>query len=361
MTEIRVAYPIDVSAVRDKGMASLVVLAASLGWNVMHKNNQPVVITARDGIQDRIPTNTSIRASVFQTTLSKIIAHAGKDHKPTIDLIDDIIKRHKPSVDQARLLRLAVGETPQQHRDRVAAHESPAVEKREPEPHLTQKPSLASLLPELGDPPMRPATVVTTNDLAPPEKEPLVSIVSEKPYQAHGKEGATYTSGATIEKLWSDGSRSYACNVCGAAFSTPKGVGAHRQVHIRKGEATANYRDFAKHQTGFDPEWVVTPHAARLAAEIDAALKALGRDASGRDLASWIYQQRPDKPPVEDPANLTSDEILDRISNLLDRSRARQLEQQVGELEQQLINDRKELLELRDWRRALRELVEEEG
>ena len=61
--------PVELTGVRDAGMQSLILLAVSLGWNVMKKHNTPVVITARDGMQKRLPTNTSIRMSVFQTAL----------------------------------------------------------------------------------------------------------------------------------------------------------------------------------------------------------------------------------------------------------------------------------------------------
>ena len=135
-TPINHITPVDVTGVRDPGMQSLIMLATSLGWNVMQKHNQPAVITARDGMQKRLPTNTSIRMSVFQTALSSIMAHT-YDVEPTIELIDEIIKITKPSQDHARRLRLAVGETPAQHRERLA-NDRAAEQKREPDEHLTE-------------------------------------------------------------------------------------------------------------------------------------------------------------------------------------------------------------------------------
>ena len=112
--------PVDVGGVRDPGVASLVLLAASLGWNVLKKHNTPVVLTSRDGTQKRLPTDSSCKLSVFQTALSTIMVHTQPGVMPTIELMDAIIAKTKPSVDHQRRLRLAVGENPATHRQRVA-------------------------------------------------------------------------------------------------------------------------------------------------------------------------------------------------------------------------------------------------
>jgi len=110
--------PTDVSMVRDPGMQALIILARSLGWNMMHKPNQPVVITARNGTQKRIPTNTSIRISVFQTTLASILLHS-EEMTATIELVDQIIRLTKVDQDHARRLRAAMHEDEGVLADRV--------------------------------------------------------------------------------------------------------------------------------------------------------------------------------------------------------------------------------------------------
>lgn len=243
--------PIDVSVVKDSGMQSLIILAHSLGWNVMQKHNTPVVITARDGVQKRLPTNTSIRMGVFQSALSTIMAHS-IDKVPTIELVDAIIAEVKPSVDHARRMRLAVGESPAEHRARVAAHEAEAKDSREPQP-LTTRISIpegawASTIEEAigidgiewGDPPEETPVADGAAHAAADGNE-HGTIISEKPYMAHHhatREGVvrTYQSDTSNERVWSDGFVDYTCQHCGVPYTTPKGVGSHRQVHVRAGE-----------------------------------------------------------------------------------------------------------------------------
>ena len=113
-------HPLDIGGVRDPGVASLMLLAASLGWNVLRKQHQPVKLLARNGTQKRLPTDSSCKLSVFQTALSTIMVHTEADIVPTIELMDAIIAETKVDREHARRLRLAVGETPAEHRQRLA-------------------------------------------------------------------------------------------------------------------------------------------------------------------------------------------------------------------------------------------------
>ena len=267
--------PIDVTAVRDNGMKALVMLAVSLGWNARHKTGQPLVITARDGTQKRLPTNTSIRMSVFQTALSTIMVHTEPDRIPTIELVDAIITATKPSTDHARRLRLSVGESPTQHRERVAAAETEPRGPREPQP-LTTRIELPVVEPEwaVGGPPEEPAARAATEEwdvvehmVGYAEEEAATQVATEEeemeelpiqgaftpadggehgevmerePFQAtrntSGKITTTYTSDTSYERRWADGYIDYECVVCGMAKASPKGVGSHSQVHLKKGE-----------------------------------------------------------------------------------------------------------------------------
>jgi hypothetical protein len=233
---------IDVSGVRDSGMQALVLLARSLDWNVMQKVNNPVVITSRSGVQRRIPTNTSIRMSVFQTHLSAIMLHSTLEG--TVELMDQIIKATKPNREQANRLRLAVGQSVQEHRRQTEdAAIPPAVDQQGP---LTQNIEI-----QWEEPPMT-ETVKTIEERKPTVLGQIVHgapvgvaadgkdhgrLKSKKPFLATinktGKGGFVYESKSSFERIWDDGYYDYECMVCGVGYPTPKGVGSHRQTHVK--------------------------------------------------------------------------------------------------------------------------------
>jgi hypothetical protein len=250
--------PLDVSGVRDNGMKALILLAVSLGWNVMQKHSQPVVITSRDGTQKRLPTNTSIRMSVFQTALSTIMAHT-YDYDPTVELIDAIIAITKPSRDHERRLRLAVGETSEEHRQRVA-NDKAAERKREPDEHLTQRIEITTEeeVPVylLDEPMLEEQEVPVELEWEDPSVEVMPrgdwelpvdggehgKMLSREPFMAHhhsnakGHKGMAYQSDTSFERVWEDGFKDYECMICGQVYAAPRGVGSHRQIHTKRGE-----------------------------------------------------------------------------------------------------------------------------
>jgi hypothetical protein len=266
-------------------MRALVLLARSLDWNVMQKHNTPVVITSRAGIQRRLPTDTAVRMSYFQQQLSAIILNSTLE--PTIELIDKIIATTKPSEDHKRRLRLAVGETPQQHRERLINARG------EEYPEWTAAPIEEALeIPTYEDQlaynaeQQAPEPEMTWED--PPEKSPQerkssrerkkTSGVKEGPADGgdHGKlvrveafkakastrsnKAYRYTSLSCDERTWSDGYIDYTCQVCGLAFPTSRGVGSHRQRHIQAGVAsrTNNVRN-----TFLSEPWQPTPQTGK--------------------------------------------------------------------------------------------------
>jgi len=235
--------PIDVASVRDPGMASLVLLAASMGWNVLQKPRNPVVITSRGGTQKRLPSDTSIRMSVFQTSLSTILAYsAAEDMKAgTPDLIDAIVAITKPSHEHRRRLYLAVGEDTKAHRDRVNNHEEGPKGPREPQPLTTriEVPEMPEPEPELA---ARAATLMD-NEMyrqGPADGDDhgmLVDVVEFFPTRHTGKEvQLRYLSDSSYQRIWEDDFVDYVCIVCGQPKTTSKGMGPHRQAHFRKGD-----------------------------------------------------------------------------------------------------------------------------
>ena len=101
----------DTTGVRDIGVRAVIDLAVSLGWNVVLKTGNPCTVIAKDGARLRMPTDTTIRDSVFQGYLSTIMSHS-TEHTPTVELMDSLIAVHKKLSDSHKQkLRMAVGET----------------------------------------------------------------------------------------------------------------------------------------------------------------------------------------------------------------------------------------------------------
>jgi len=239
---------IDVSGVRDSGMQALVLLARSLDWNVMQKVNNPVVITSRSGVQRRIPTNTSIRMSVFQTHLSSIMLHSTLEATP--ELMDKIIKSVKPNREQANRLREAVGMSVQEHRRQSEEPIPPAVEPgakpltqtieiQWEEPPMTETNKTIELprTPYKGTTPLANSTLAPKGGL-PADGNEHGEVVKRGPFIAtvHSNDlsgGYVYESQSSFERIWSDGYYDYECMICTAAYPSAKGVGSHRQVHVK--------------------------------------------------------------------------------------------------------------------------------
>lgn len=221
---VTTAEPIDVSGIRDPGMQIVVLLARSLGWNVLQKLNQPVVITAIDGHQRRIPTNTSIRSGVYQGHLSGIITHS-EHFVPTPALAEAIIKVTKPNRDQAARLRKAVGDLFEDVTVEAAATE-------DPEPLSTEEMALFEVEPE-------PAPSGGSTDLpeGDPEQQPTERyVVSEEPELsawAQEDHGGSFAN----RRTWSDGSIDYVCKLGDHASDNIKSVQGHWMWHVRRGEA----------------------------------------------------------------------------------------------------------------------------
>lgn len=251
--------PVDVSMMRDPGMRALMLLAVSLGWNAIHKPNSPVTITARDGTQRRLPTNTSIRMSVFQAVLSTIMVHTD-DREATPELIDAIVRETKIDRDHERRLRLAIGESVQDHRDRLA-NERAAERKREPDEHLTQHievPTEDQRTHYYGDGCQPPHEEVVSFE-PPYDGNSHGALMSREPFiarygtNAGSRTVGQYTSDSSLERVWEDGYKDYECPLCGRIFGSPKGAGSHRQFHIKSGEIKDNEQ----------PAWERALHSGR--------------------------------------------------------------------------------------------------
>ena len=247
MTDVKKVTPFDVGGIKDDGIKALVLLAVSLGWNALRKPHNPITLIAHDGTKKRLPTDTSINISVFQTALLTILLHT-EEMFPTLSLVDEIVKMTKITRDHERRMRLALGETPKQHRERLANAETPVPDIPKGE-HLTQRIEIPEPEP-LPEPERVPAPAA--------DKGHHGELLSRQPYMAHHNKFKgrvrTYQSDTSYERVWADGYKDYECMICGKAVPTPRGAGGHIQIHGRKNALPPVKRAT---KTGFDDAWQV--------------------------------------------------------------------------------------------------------
>lgn len=194
--------PVDVGYIVDPGMRAVVALATSLEWNVVHRNNSPVTLIARDGFKHVLPTNTSVRFNVFTNRVNATITHS-LTAIPSPELMEKIIKQYKLGPSHARVFRAAAGDGVMEG---IVSHDEPD-EHLEPVLHVEEE-----MVPE----------------------EPLESTYSlpkRWPYIAHDNNGRTYES-AVVD---TDGEKFY-CSLCGWESDDPMPVTGHFNLHRRNGQ-----------------------------------------------------------------------------------------------------------------------------
>lgn len=212
------ARPIDVSYIDDSGVRAIVALAASCGWNVVHKAGSMVTIVSRSGRKLRLPTNTSIKFSVFTSWVNGVVLHS-MTHIPTAELMDKLIQQYKLDASHARVFRQAVSQP---------AADEEADESDGTDIEVTQEEVTADVAPD-----------------EQPTSDPL-SVFSERvePTLSTATKGQQYVSQimeTVIRKLVPDGvdQITYRCMVCALEFPTKRGVGGHYGYHVTRGEAVA--------------------------------------------------------------------------------------------------------------------------
>ena len=329
--QITAITPVDLTGVRDAGIKALVLLAASLGWNVVQKHNNPIVLVSRDGTQKRLPTNTSVRMSVYQSALSTIMVHS-EGYEPTLDLIDAIVKETKIDRDHERRMRLAFGETRQEHRDRLTAIEAESKGTAEPQP-LTTRIELPMVDEQVEQ-------ILSDHETEPPrDGGDHGKLISVKTFQAHYKASRAmgtsmlYESDTSNERVWEDGYKDYECKVCGKVYSTPRGVGSHKQCHIRDGDIpkpTASAWQRSEH-VGIETNYV--PKSRRRSKVEMEAERKLAEEVEKLDVASLDFvdelpndeamQPESYEPPAIEAKEASivpatrSEDILDQIADLV--------------------------------------------
>ena len=340
--------PFDLSLVKDEGAKALIMLAIGLGWNAIVRPGQPAKLTARDGKVVSVPTNTGLRIGVWQGCLSSIMTHTEPGFTVSPEYVDRLVKTFKVDREKERRIRNAIGESPEQQRERRAA--------------LREAPEPVVVLPAPDD---EPAAFVDQRPPFLPTSTAPREIVSRKPamarYQATAGGAKLYESRAADEITYSDGSKTYVCNVCDKPYPSLKAVASHRRVHTNAGEASPIGNMHRAETVGFDP----TPakpgsprRMQRLSSEIEAALNSMDprhiddmtRSDLAHAIAAWIVEHRPDTSHHDESAEgLTPEQILNRIAVLVDRGRTVELMAQVESQQQRidyLVGERRALAEM---------------
>jgi hypothetical protein len=214
-------------------------------------------------------------------------------------------------------------------------------------------------------------------------------LVAEKPWMVRrggtdGSTGRMYESPSVIERVWNDGTTDYRCRYCDWANDNPRSVAGH--ASRRKDHPAAPQRDQQTHLVpDYEQSDIKRPRSAirRLRSDLLHALDGIKgwREMDPAELAlavaEAVYEERPDREPAEP---LTPEQIIHRITFLVDSGRLAEMHQSVertaaalveqtdarnrltGEvttLQQQLTTAQAEVERLHEERRVLRDLLSE--
>lgn len=211
------------------------------------------------------------------------------------------------------------------------------------------------------------------------EPEPAPSsghgdVISEKPWMVRrggvkGGHGRMYESPAVIERTHADGSVDYRCKFCDFTHENPRSVSSHRsQSHKDEVSPTKTLL----HVEEYEPTDIVRPRSAirRLRSDLLHALdtiegwREMDADALAEAVAEAVYEARPDR-PVAEP--LTTEQVLARITMLVDGGRLASMHQEVERMREALAEAQSartaaeaEAERLHEERRVLRDLLAEE-
>lgn len=212
-------------------------------------------------------------------------------------------------------------------------------------------------------------------------------VVTEKPWMVRrggsgSGSGRMYESPHVIHRVWSDGHEDYKCKHCAAdpyENDNPRSVAVHAtKTHVEQRDPDAPKRAFAVQD--YEPTDIKRPMSAirRLTSDLLRALdgmddwSSMSPDELAKVLAEHVYEERPDREPA---LPLTPEQILARITMLVDGGRLAEMHQSVERTAAALVEateDRqrlagevadlqREVTRLHEERRALRDLLAEAG
>ena len=207
MTEpIRVTTikPVDVHDVQDQGCKALIMLAVSLGWSAAKSPGPMHLVSPDDGALVRVPTNTSIRMSLWRSCLQSIVRHSSS-HQATEELVEAIGKASKMS-----------------------------------KSHLSRMKALVLWQPDEAE---------VEFNVEPPKPER--TLVKVEPYIVRLGARATggnrnYVSPNVMVWTWSDGDQTLHCKFCDMHFSTAVGVANHASQKHRGLTSEGTFDNFGR-------------------------------------------------------------------------------------------------------------------
>jgi len=272
--------PVDLSNISDKGMQGVVLLAVALGWNLVQRRGAPAQLRSRNGITRNIPTDTGVRQSVFWSMLANILGHS-EGRLPTPELLELIVKSTGMSKAHAQVLISKVG---------ILASANPKtleIEEPEEEPEVEWKTAPEPIISIIEEARASVALDGETQSVG------FVPTERVEPTLNQAGEGEQYISeimDTIIRQLVADGDDqiTYRCKVCALEFETKRGVGAHWQVHVKKGEAEAtagNKRTIVNKIEDYVPTEVHAPRKdmaqelRRLRRVVQDVQRAVGQEA----------------------------------------------------------------------------------
>lgn len=346
MSSVRGQHPFDASVFREPEGKAVALLAATVGgWAMTQLGNGPVVFASNDhpGIQFQVPTDTTVRESVFKQWVNKVMRYGRRPsaaYDPAVTgAIADTVGLNKA---HARLLRKIVegyaaraempdlSPTPAPVRPEPSPVPPPAREEAPVGP--VAQPDQA---PEAEPEPKKPKKQVKRSRIPQPEWV-FGPARATRPWLAHAEAGGMYESKAVNEVELLDGRVVYECRHpgCGRRDTKPLAVSAHYGYHTR---AAGGGTQPINPVTAYDPGWTPAPtddgrrqaRIDRLAAELYAAEQhALDNAAPGESvtlgmIAAAVIDRRIQAKMIDDDAEPTepptAEELLGRIAALVDR------------------------------------------
>lgn len=178
------------------------------------------------------------------------------------------------------------------------------------------------------------------------EEAPERTLVSSTPWMVRrggvdGGNGRMYESPNVIHEVYSDGSESYRCRHCRYSNENPRSVSGHAARSKGHPRAEADHQVLpVRNYEATDITRQVSPNR-RLVADLTAALDSiegwasLDASALAQLVVTRMDENRPDRAPAEP---LSADQVLDRISALVDNGRLAEMHQQIARLTEHIAN-----------------------
>lgn len=261
---------LDVTGIADQGLRAVALYAGSMGWNVRQKGpGKEVVLVARDGTTIALPPNTSVRRHFIASQLRQVVTHTETHRKPTLELIEAILRVVKVSRENEREIReiTNVGYPPRKKLPEPTPIDSFRIDAPKNGQPKTVVPPPPEML-EPAEPEPAPMPVPAT---PPPGYRPAgpPTIVTREPFV--GKFSRANTENPSNKITFSDGSVKYECVICGEMFGDPRAIGGHRIKHIRAGEATQATWTGQRHAAGREAKAVIQQIAKLVTPFVDLA------------------------------------------------------------------------------------------